>query len=61
MGLMVGRYKVSRLMEEAGLVRKQPGSHNYKAVGVAHPVSENHLQREVNVQAPNQVWCGDIT
>lgn len=61
MGLMVGRYKVSRLMEEAGLASKQPGRHNYKAAGAAHPMVENHLQREFNVQTPNQVWCGDIT
>lgn len=61
MGLMVGRYKVSRLMEEAELVSKQPGRHNYKAAGAAHPMVENHLQREFNVQSPNQVWCGDIT
>jgi len=61
MGLMVGRYKVSRLMEEADLVSKQPGRHNYKAAGAAHPMVENHLQREFNVQTPNHVWCGDVT
>lgn len=60
-GLVLGRYKVSRLMEEAMLVSKQPGRHTYKAGGKTHPTVENLLQREFNVQHPNQVWCGDIT
>ena len=29
-GTAIGRFKVSRLMEELGLVCKQPGSHAYK-------------------------------
>lgn len=60
-GISMGRYKVSRLMAEAKLVSKQPGRHNYKTAQNAHPVIENKLKRQFDVQAPNQVWCGDIT
>ncbi len=33
-GTAIGRFKVSRLMEELGLVCKQPGSHAYKQATV---------------------------
>ena len=61
LGMVLGRYKVSRLMSEAKLTSRQPGPHNYKTGGAVHPMVENKLQRQFNVQAPNQVWCGDIT
>ena len=56
-----GRFKVSRLMEELGLLCKQPGSHAYKQATVERVDIPNHLNREFTVEAPNQVWCGDIT
>jgi putative transposase len=61
LGMVLGRYKVSKLMKEAQLISRQPGPHKYKAGGVQHPTVENKLQRQFHVQAPNQVWCGDIT
>lgn len=61
LGMVLGRYKVSGLMSEAKLISRQAGPHKYKAGGKAHSLVENKLQRQFNVQAPNQVWCGDIT
>ena len=61
LGMVLGRYKVASLMSEAKLVSRQPGPHKYKTGGAVHQLVENKLQRQFNVQAPNQVWCGDIT
>ena len=60
-GTVIGRFKVSRLMEELGLVCKQPGSHAYKQATVERVDIPNYLNREFTVEAPNQVWCGDMT
>lgn len=57
----VGRFKVRSLMKKLGLVCKQPGPHAYKAATVERPDIPNRLNRQFDVQAPNQVWCGDIT
>ena len=61
LGYQVGRFKVRRLMREAQLISKQPGSHHYKHATVERPDIPNHLNRQFDVDAPNQVWCGDIT
>lgn len=60
-GVVIGRFKVSRLMEELGLICKQPGRHAYKQATVERIDIPNHLNRQFVVDAPNQVWCGDIT
>lgn len=60
-GEQIGRFKVRGLMRELGLISKQPGSHAYKKATVERPVIPNILNREFDVPAPNQVWCGDIT
>jgi putative transposase len=60
-GFHIGRYKVGRLMDEAGLVCKQPGSHKYKLAEVERVDIPNHLDRQFEVAAPDQVWCGDIS
>ncbi len=60
-GYQVGRFKVRRLMKEAGLTSKQPGAHRYKTGGIERPDIPNHLARQFDVHAPNEVWCGDIT
>jgi putative transposase len=60
-GEQIGRFKVRRLMRELELVSKQPGSHAYKQATVERPDIPNILNREFDVPAPNQVWCGDIT
>jgi putative transposase len=60
-GMNIGRYKVRKLMQEAGLICKQPGPHAYKQAIVERPDIPNHLDRQFNVSRPDQVWCGDIT
>lgn len=60
-GEQIGRFKVRRLMRELELVSKQPGSLAYKKATVERPDIPNVLNREFDVEAPNQVWCGDIT
>lgn len=49
------------LMRELALISKQPGSHSYKQATVERPDIPNILNREFEVLAPNQVWCGDTT
>jgi putative transposase len=58
---VIGRFKVRRLMAEAGLVSKQPGSHAYKIADFERPDIPNLLDREFDVDTPNKIWCGDIT
>ncbi|VWD47792.1 IS element protein [Burkholderia contaminans] len=60
-GTVIGRFKVSRLMEELGLICKQPGRHAYKQATVERIDIPNRLNRQFVVDASNQVWCGDIT
>ncbi|NOH25227.1 IS3 family transposase [Vibrio europaeus] len=57
----VGRFKVQKIMHDADLVSKQPGSHKYKHAKSERPDIPNLLNREFSVAAPNRVWCGDIT
>jgi putative transposase len=60
-GIEIGRFKVRRLMAEAGLISKQPGSHVYKQATVERPDIPNVLNRQFDVDHTNQVWCGDIS
>lgn len=48
-------------MKEAGLESKQPKPAAYKVAKAERPDIPNHLNREFDVEQPNQVWCGDIT
>lgn len=59
-GESVGRYKAAKLMAEAGLESRQPG-HRYKKTGGEAVIAPNYLNREFTVNAPNKVWCGDVT
>ncbi len=56
----IGRFKVRRLMKDAGLASKQPCSHAYKVARAERPDIPNLLACEFAVPQPNQVWCGDI-
>lgn len=60
-GVAIGRYKVRKLMEESGLICKQPGPHAYKQATVERPDIPNHLDRQFSPDRPDRVWCGDIT
>ncbi len=60
-GEKVGRYKAASLMKEAKISSKQPHKHKYKIAEDASKIAPNILQREFTVDAPNKVWCGDVT
>lgn len=60
-GEKVGRYRVRRLMAEAGLRSRQPKPPRYPRPAPGSPLAPNHLNREFAANAPNQVWCGDVT
>ena len=60
-GIRAGRYKVRRLMQEAGLYSKQSGQHRYRVGQAARPDIPNVLNREFEPTQANRVWCGDIT
>ena len=65
-GLQVGKKRVARLMQQAGLVGRAP-----RRRGVAttdsnhdHPIASNLLARQFDVngvRTPNTVWVSDIT
>lgn len=59
--IKVGRFKVTRLMNELGLICKQPGPHAYKQATVERPDIPNVLNRAFEPESANHVWCGDIT
>ena len=52
----LSRYRAGRL-----LVSYQPPGHRYKTANNAHIEIPNELDRQFNVEAPNRVWCGDVT
>ncbi len=57
----LSRFRAGRLMEKLGLVSCQIPGHKYKKTGDEHVEIPNYLERQFNVEAPNQVWCGDVT
>jgi putative transposase len=60
-GTEIGRFKVRRLMQQSGLVSKQPGSHRYLHASIERADIPNHLNQEFEASGPNKVWYGDIT
>lgn len=60
-GIPLSRYRASRRMKQLGLVSTQPPSHVYKKADQPHLDIPNLLDREFDVEEPNQVWAGDIT
>lgn len=61
-GFQVSRRRIGRLMKQAGLECKT--KKKFKATTDskhAYPVAPNLLNREFQVDQPNQVWVGDIT
>jgi len=60
-GEKVGRHKAKNLMKEANIQSKQPHKPKYKVANKESEVAPNLLQRKFNVDAPNKVWCGDVT
>lgn len=60
-GLAVGRYKAKSLMREANIVSTQWRKHRYKIADHESKVAANLLNREFTAEAPNKLWCGDVT
>lgn len=62
-GFQVGRYKVRRLMKEAGVSLKRRSTRKPQTTDSRHGygVAPNILNREFNVTKPNEAWVGDIT
>ena len=60
-GLPLSRYRAGRLMGQCQLNSCQPPTHKYKKAKQAHVSIPNHLDRQFDVSAPDQVWCGDVT
>ena len=60
-GEPVGRFKVRRLMRECGLESKQPPKRHYQKPDKPSEVAPNILNRGFEVEAPNRVWCSDVT
>ena len=60
-GYEVGRYKVRSLMREANLQSKQPGKPKFNAGYKPSEIANNTVNREFTVDAPNTLWCGDVT
>lgn len=60
-GLVLSRYRVTGFMKRLGLVSCQLPKHAYRRENKEHVRIKNHLDREFDVQIPNEVWCGDVT
>lgn len=60
-GLPMTRYIAKKRMQELNLVSCQCRQHRYKKSGNEHQITANILDRQFHVEAPNQVWCGDVT
>ena len=61
-GESVGRHKVARIMRENNIVGK-PKKKFRKTTDSDHefPVAPNLLEREFDVETPDEAWVGDIT
>ena len=61
-GVSVGRRRVARLMRQAHLQGRSARLYRRSKVGQrAFFASVSNQQRAMNVQAPNQLWVGDVT
>lgn len=62
-GVHVGKQRVQRLMQQQGL--RARGRKRFRVVTTDSrhdlPIAPNRLDRQFRVNAPNQVWVGDIT
>ena len=60
-GLPLSRYRARSIMKKLGLRSSQPSAPKYKKANNEHLAVPSILNREFNVKAPNQIWCGDVT
>jgi putative transposase len=59
--LAMSRYVAGKRMHELGLRSCQMPVHRYKPTGDEHLNIPNTLNRDFTMDAPNEVWCGDVT
>lgn len=59
-GCRMGCRLASRLMKEQGLLSCQQPTQRYKRGSHEHIAILNHLERQLVVTEPNQMWCGDV-
>ncbi len=60
-GTDLSRYRARRIIKDPGLVSCQLPKHAYRKALQPHITIPNELNRQFNVTAPNQAWCGDVT
>jgi transposase InsO family protein len=62
-GFAVGRAQARRLMQDAGLTVRRRTRRGPVTTNSQHryPVAPNLLERQFEVEKPNEVWAGDIT
>jgi putative transposase len=61
-GLVIGRYKVRRLMQLAGISVKRRRKYRITTRSKHHyPVSPNFIEGNFQTDIPNKVWVSDIT
>lgn len=60
-GYAIGRWLARKLMQECGLLSRQPGKQRYRGAREEALASPNLLKRRFMPASPNQGWCGDIS
>ena len=60
-GIKLSRYRAASRMKALGLVSSQQPRHRYKKAEQPHMAIPNRLDRQFDVEAPDQAWAGDIT
>lgn len=60
-GVIIGTFRVARLMKEAGVIAKTPKKPHYYPSGNEKPDIPNLLKRQFNPDTMNTHWVGDIT
>lgn len=60
-GVRLSRYRAGRLMKQLDLQSTQQRKHKYRTAHQLHLAIDNTLARQFTVEAPNQVWCSDVT
>ena len=60
-GIELSRYRAGKAMKSLSLKSCQPPKYPRKMGKKEHIEVSNHLNREFDVDAPNTVWCTDVT
>ncbi|MDF2643666.1 MAG: transposase [Pseudomonas sp.] len=60
-GMVVGRHRMGRLIQELGLVRRRARYAHYRRATKPSNIAPNVLERRFDPSHPNTFWAGDIT